>query len=88
MFEISCIEIYKFYLEEKGIEIANQIRRMTEVKENVIAEIKRRIFGFNNKSGREFSSITPANFMKAFNQDGYVIFLFFYNFLVVDFRFH
>lgn len=75
-------------MEERTIEIMNQIVKMTATKANVIADIRRRIFGFNKQTGREFTSISPSNLLKCFSQDGYVIFIIFLIFPVIDFWIH
>ena len=72
MVEISCIEIYTFYLEQNQIDITNQIVKMIGAKNNIISEILKKIFGFNSKTGYAFESVSPTALFNLFKKDGYV----------------
>lgn len=72
--EISCQEIYEFYLKENQINIENQIVKMTGVQQKVIDQLMLRIFGLNSKTGTSFTSVTPIDFMKKFKSDNMVKF--------------
>jgi hypothetical protein len=72
MIDISCNELYSFYLNENQINISNQIVKMIGSKKNILDEIRRRIFGVD-KSGAFIPSIFPLDLMKKFNEDKLVI---------------
>lgn len=87
MIEISCCELYTFYLEENQINISNQIVKMTGVKRKVLDNLLIKIFGMNSKSGSAFQSIPPVDFVKRFQQDNLVKLKVFFTFLLIIIKF-
>ena len=77
MIEISCNEIYTFYLNENQIAITNQIVKMTGAKKKIFDSILLNIFKMKESTGFPNQSITPLEFMKRFTQDKLVTFSFF-----------
>lgn len=77
LFEISCIEIYKFYIAESQTNLTNQIIKMTGVKEKCIQEIFKRIFGFDKSKNTNFNTIEAEKFLDLFKKNSIVIKKFF-----------
>jgi hypothetical protein len=84
MIEISCYELYDFYLIENQVVVTNQLIKMLGVKNKLLDIILSRIFGLNTKTGAAFHTLTPEDFMKKFNEDKIVrkiiVFFYFFNY--------
>ena len=85
MIEISCEQIYTFYLEESQVNITNQVVKMTGAKKKINDEIYNRIFGINDKTKSAYQTVLPTDFVKRYNQDNlvriYSIFCLFFLFI-------
>ena len=66
MFEISCLELYRFYLDEMQINLTNQIVKMQGVKERCIQEIYKRLFGYDKNTKTNFQAVDPQNILEIF----------------------
>jgi hypothetical protein len=80
MIDISCNEIYSFYLNESQINISNQLVKMVGAKKTILNVILHRIFG-SDKIGISIPSIYPLNLIKKFNEDKLVIFFYLFYFI-------
>lgn len=72
MFEISCLEIYRFYLDEMQIKLTNQIVKMQGVKERCIEEVYKQIFGNDEKAKSYFQAVDPVNVLNHFKNNKFV----------------
>lgn len=74
LFEISCYEIYRFYLDEMQINLTNQIVKMQGTKDRCLQEIYRNIFGYDKNAKSVNQALDPQNFLNLFNEDKFVRF--------------
>lgn len=72
MFEISCLEIYGFYLDEMHISLTNQIVKMQGVRERCVQEIYKQLFGYDEKARSNFQAVDPQNVLNSFKNNKYV----------------
>jgi len=77
LFEISCIKIYRFYIDEMQINLTNQIIKMQGVKERCIEEIYKKLFGLNKSTQTVFDAADPEKILELF-KNKYVIKSFFF----------
>lgn len=77
MFEISCLEIYKFYIDETQSNLTNQITKMSGVKEKCIQEIYKRIFGYDKANNSDFNVLEAEKFLDLFKKNSAVYFFHF-----------
>lgn len=72
MFDISCLQIYRFYLDEQQINLTNQIVRMQGVKDRCIEEIYKQIFGYDDKLKCNFQAVDPQIVLNKFKKIKFV----------------
>ena len=77
MIEISCNEIYKFWLDDSLTDITNQLVKMAGVKNKIMDKIMTQIFGINSKTKVAFQTVLPMDFVKKFNDNSLVRIIFF-----------
>jgi len=72
MFEISCLEIYRFYLDEMQINLTNQIVKMQGARDRCIENLYQQIFGYDNKTKSNFQAADPQNILNVFKNNKFV----------------
>ena len=72
MFEISCLEIFRFYLDEMQINLTNQIVKMQGVKDRCIQQIYTQLFGLDKNTKQNFQAVEPQNIMDLFKNNKFV----------------